>query len=359
MSRSLRRGRFSRFFAVLSLGAGVSARLLVIGALLASVPGVARWSRPRFAVGVVLGTLPLLAGLAIAWDSFVFSNFGFHARRSWFRAEAGFRLRLDLLLWLTGRPTLDDFSLDGLSIASLFVLGIAVACTKFGLLKARIVRSVALMLRVRVCAFVPVPPMTQYMTLLVVPVTLAVALGVAAQPKSSVMLLASVVIALILSLSWERHVCLFGNTTCSDPFAPRFSIQEVASVAAALQSCGHGGQVISLWPGYLLGDGAKIWPGTENHFGLAAADWFSVDERARYRLTGESDLMEAVLDGSADCVVLPGLRVQQMPSFRTLVRQRCRPVIDQPSASIFSCRQATVPSAWASRSLSQERSPWP
>jgi hypothetical protein len=62
--------------------------------------------------------------------------------------------------------------------------------------------------------------------------------------------------------------------------------------------------VVTFWPGYFLETGARIFPGSEDHFGLAAAAKLDPDARRRYYLISDKEMNEAVRVG-APAGVLP------------------------------------------------------
>lgn len=87
-------------------------------------------------------------------------------------------------------------------------------------------------------------------------------------------------------------------------FARDWTVSKMGEVAKKLDFyTAPGEQVIAFWPGFFIGSKAEIYPGLENHFGIAASRKLGSDQRRRYKLLAKDEILALVRAGAVDIVV--------------------------------------------------------
>ena len=70
------------------------------------------------------------------------------------------------------------------------------------------------------------------------------------------------------------------------------------------QHCTQEQTILSYWPGYTIESHCKIFPGTENHFGVLAASRVTAEEASQYKIISKDLLKEQISRRTPDLILL-------------------------------------------------------
>lgn len=314
------------FLAGLCLGAAVGARLFFA----AAVPVVlfhcwrARRGRADLAQqmlwlggGMLISLLPAIYFLITEFDSFWFSNVGYHLDRSNMTPAAEQRRRykvFQVLFGLTRGKTFHGVQLPILFYGGAAYLALVVARRR----KPSLAFLAALALVV--VSFLPAPAYLQYMAV-AIPFLAVCSVELLAMVFSSSALKAgggkrlvamgmagAVLLAYVAPLSSdvERYTETgAGISWIKNPrHAAEWRPEALADVSRFIDKHTRPSEtVIALWPGYLLGCHARILPHLENNFGLNGAAALPLGEGARFHVMHPKELIEVVKARSVRTIV--------------------------------------------------------
>ena len=295
------------------LGLAVDARLLMILPAFGFLIPLLRSSEPKRwkvrslgygGAGVAIGLLPAAFFLVRAPRPFLWDTLRYHALRSPNGFVGNFHQKLQVGERLMSLPT-GEGALNP-QFLLLAVAGVASAAV-FLLLRHPVPFPLVLAALIAAASFMPTPSYTQYFSVTVPFLLVSVAEAVAvvgervrrADPQlwlgltvaGGIGVLAYVALANI-SLNGYAH------------FVRPTDIHAVQRVSALIDSRSRPGEeVLTSWPGYLLGTDAVSVPGFENQYGPVTAFATGPGGSKRYKLGSIGDVKKAIQTGRTRLVV--------------------------------------------------------
>ena len=275
----------------LLLGLAVDTRLVFA----AAVPAFAVAGRRRlapFGEGLAAGLVPSLVLLAFAPHRFVFDNLRYHGEKTTHGlvGDPGQKARTAANLVGYGRA---DHAL-GLQ----FALLLAATAVAVWVLRGRLPLAAGIAALLGVACLLPTPTYVQYFCVAVPFMVLTVVEAAAtrlsgSEPPTRRRALAAalgIVLAAYAVAAGFAYVHLVDTAPLLKP-----SLASVRKVSAVVErDSSPGEQVLSSWPGYLVGTHAEAWPGYTNQFAPAAAAHVSPAEARRVHVVSEA-LLEAAI----------------------------------------------------------------
>lgn len=102
--------------------------------------------------------------------------------------------------------------------------------------------------------------------------------------------------------------------------ASHWNLDRTKEVSAILNKHSQpGDSIITSWPGYLLETHLQAYPGTENHFGIQAADKVNVAEAARYKIISPETINQIISEGKTKFVMLTRIDKRKKKTEETLL----------------------------------------
>ena len=270
----------------------------------------------RLMFGIGLGLLPLLALFVADPAATWFNNMGYHLARS----QMGFLESLPskgvILKVLTG------FRLSrksaGVQIPVVFYLGLISTIYCLYRRQWNLVMLCAWCLLV--LNFIPTPAYVQYYCT-VIPLFLLLSLS-AAKPlwewftqhrlrsikATAYTALIALVLVYVRSTPGDlRRYTVTGKGVpgigqSKDP--ADFTLSRIRRLSRPIEDYAEGRSVFALWPGHLLESNALPYPGSENHFARLIGDRISPQERERYYIMSEADLIQGVSQAKIPVLVI-------------------------------------------------------
>lgn len=302
----------------LLLGLAVNTRLFFCAVIVVFVLEVLRLPRKQrwtavlyFSLGIGVTTLALIYFMMVAFESFWFSNVGYHVLRSnllWFES---LKQKMTILRTILGMRETQKFS--GVQFPLTLVAG---AFSYIGMLYRKSRADMALSIAVALAAvsLVPTPSYVQYFCVLVPFLIVGI-----------VWLLQVVVAARVLSPYAVSVLCLVfsyyyflpvpsdinkytgtgrGVLTILGPRDAK-TLDAMGKVAAAINDVTDPGErVLTTWPGLLVDSHARPYRGLENHFGLKKGHKVPSEQRGKLHVISQNDLWNILVEGRARTVVL-------------------------------------------------------
>jgi 4-amino-4-deoxy-L-arabinose transferase-like glycosyltransferase len=269
-----------RWFAVGVLAAlSVDARLVFLAALPVFV-ALARRRLAPLAAGFAVGVAPAVFFLALAPRQFVWDNLGYHLAKGSHGLGDDLVQKLHVAANLVGFGAADHYA--GIQLALLVVATAAVALTH-----RRISPALWVAILLGAGCFAVTPTYAQYFCVVVPFLVLGI---VDARPRGAVLALAALgvaayAVAAVVDVPRQR---------AGDPVL-KPSIPSVRAVAARVDRLSRPGEdVLSSWPGYLIGTHAHAFQGYSNQFAPVAASKVSPAKRRLYRVASERELEELI-----------------------------------------------------------------
>ncbi|MCI5064197.1 hypothetical protein MRY87_00575 [bacterium] len=282
--------------------------LPVLVALFPRVFGIEREQAPKLRTllyGYLIGVLPSLLLFVRAPESFFFSNLGYHLTRSSrpLGTELAHKWRVFEVLFSLGRPSqkFDGFQTPILFIgacASLFWWKKLAAGARLSLCIGALLFGISL---------TPNPTYVQYFVTIVPFAVIALvswfSLLISSTRRTArwilslVSLSAAAIFLAHVPTDMERYFHTGKGVIGigSPQKAVDWRMSELKKVLSAVQRHSRADEtVLALWPGYLVGTHRRAVPGTENHFGVRAAETLPPEEHTRYHLRSIAALSEEI-----------------------------------------------------------------
>jgi 4-amino-4-deoxy-L-arabinose transferase-like glycosyltransferase len=324
-----RRGAW--FAAGLLLGLAVEGRLLLAVPALGFLLPLLRAREPRAwklrslawgCAGAAVAALPAVFFLVRAPRPFLWDTLRYHAYRSPNGFIGNFHQKLQVADSLLSMPTG-----EGALNPQFLVLVIAAAASAALLVALRRPLPTALVVAalVGVASFLPTPSYTQYFSVTVPLLIVSAAEGLAAvadqagrtdpQILKGLRLAAAISVLVYVALA---NVSLNGYAHWVRPS----EIHRAERVTAWIDARTHPGEeVLTSWPGYLLGSHAVAVPGFENQYGPVTERAIGPGGATRYKLGSIDDVRRAIRTHRTRLVVWKNwVPKQRNPSWRRLLR---------------------------------------
>lgn len=319
------------FGAGLLLALGVEARLLLLAPAFGFLIPILRSREPRRSklrslaagcAGAALGALPAVFFLVLAPRPFLWDTLRYHAYRSPNGFVGNFHQKLQVGESLMSLPTGEG------ALNPQFLLLVVASVSAFAVLlvlRRPLPLPLVVALLLAIASFMPTPSYTQYFSV-TVPFLLVTVAGVAAlvaervrraDPQLWKGLRAAAVLAVVayaalsnLELNGYAHYLKPTEITAAD--------QVSAWIDANTQP---GDEVLTSWPGYLLGTHAIAVPGFENQYGPVTARAIGLGGAQRYYLGSIQDVKRAIRERRTRLVVWRNwVPKQRNPSWLPLLR---------------------------------------
>lgn len=325
------------FWGGLFLGLAVDTRLLLAGLVLAAAaqilwldktPGI-RASRLGWWAFGFLAALSLNGFFLTNPDNFFFNNLGYHLLRSDYGAAETLKLKLETGLKLFGiGATEPAFALQFLLLflAALFFFRPFSNFAQKPLLGAIFAASLLII------SFFPTPAYTQYFCV-AVPFMIVVLLeslagrwkewfppqGKKSRPVWRWGLSAALFLYLAGGIFDGYRYAFWGERVPGIDLsenAGNWKVEIIREISGLIDaySTRTGEAVISWWPGYFVETEAVPLPGMENNFGLAIASRLTAEERRKYRIVSEEEIVREIRQRQVGLVVLDN-RLAKLPDF--------------------------------------------
>ena len=278
---------------------GVQTRSLVVGAAAAFLWDALRRGRgaAQFAAGFGVALVPTLVLFALDPRAFLFGNLGVHGVRSEGGLVGNFEQKAKVVANLLGiatesRPVPQYLLLAGASVVAAFAVRRSDGRVPLWFLAASLLALVAL---------IPTPTYTQYFATTIPFLIVGVVefARVVVDSRNSTLAAVGVVwVALYLVLA---PVDLYRVAHASQEDRPA-AVQDVADFVKARTSPGE--EVLTSWPGYLVGTDAVPVPGLENDFAPHDAPTLTPDEQQRYHLASAARVEQMIREHRTRLVVV-------------------------------------------------------
>ena len=280
---------------------GVQTRSLVVGAAVAFAWEALRSGKGllRFAVGFAVALVPTLVLFALDPRAFLFGNLGVHGVRSESGFVGNFEQKAKVVANLLGiatesRPVTQYLLLGGAAVVAAISLRRVNGRLPLWFLAASLLALVAL---------IPTPTYTQYFAttipfLIVGAVELVALVSDDRTPARVLTIAGATWLALYLALA---PVDLYRVANASQEDRP-LAVQEVADFVDERSDPGE--EVLTSWPGYLVGTDAVPVPGLENDFAPHDAGPITPEERERYHLASAEQVEQMIRERRTRLVVV-------------------------------------------------------
>lgn len=264
-----------------------------------------------FLIGGGITVLPDLYFMAMAFDSFWFSNMGYHMLRSNYSWGRNIKQKSTILKTIIGWRSTSKFT--GVQYPMVLVTGLVAP-----LLLARRGRKFDLGFYIvgviLVTSFLPSPSYVQYFCVTVPFLLLGVVwlLYETFQSKGALRI-ASGTICCLLSIHYfsvvpiDIHRYTSSGRGVLSVLGPKESktLKAMKRVALAIDSVTEpGDRVLTMWPGVLVGSHARPYRRLENHFGLKKGHKVAQADRVKLHVMSRSDLWQILTRGEPETVVL-------------------------------------------------------
>lgn len=264
-----------------------------------------------FFTGTGVTFIPDIYFLLVAFDSFWFSNIGYHLLRSSLSLARSFRQKRTILLTIIGARSTSKFT--GVQFPMVMVL------SHLGMLgmffrKQEVDLALYIALVLIFTSFVPTPSYVQYFCVVLPFLLLGLVWLLREMMRTRGMLrVANVVICVGLAIQYfgvvpadvyKYTVSGRGVLSLLTPKEAK-SLPAMRRIADAINEVTDpGDRVLTTWPGVLVGSHARPYRGLENHFGLKSGHKVPASERERLHIMSKNDLWRTLKRGDAETVVL-------------------------------------------------------
>jgi Dolichyl-phosphate-mannose-protein mannosyltransferase len=310
----------SRWLVALSgvlFGLAVDTRSYVVGLLPLLLWWIWRQQRERawmrmawFCGGFVVGLLPSLALFVTSPDAFLFNNLGYHAMRSQWGLIGNLRNKLKILSLLAiGGVTGFQFAVAGLT----GLLGVILVRPR----KAPSFLALLIAIALGLVSLLPTPSFVQYFSILM-PFSIVAGIGPVAEFFANLrsrrrLAAAAACVALmtayvgLAAIPFRQY--LFTGSEVPGIFQPeqaqKWTLAHVTNVSRTVDKLAHPGeQVLSFWPGFLVGTQAEPVPGFENDFGDYVSHYLTLEQRERYHILTRDEMLESFARHDARLIVI-------------------------------------------------------
>ena len=285
-------GRRSWLPAGVLVAFAIDSRLLFAGVLPAFAVAVGRYRSARdaalsFGAGLVAGLLPSLVYLGIDAGRFVWNVFEYQGVRSSGGLVGNFSQKLGVASELVGVTPPDRAT----GVQGLILVAAAVAAVVWCVHRGRpIPLSLWIAAWLTLVSFLPTPTYSQYFCVVVPFVILGVlrVVGSDAAGFPAVRVALPVVVAVFTWLGGMNAYAEYSFAKAVAQAPAQYSVMRIDHVEDVVryvdEHTSAGEEVMTSWPGYLLGSHARPVPGFEEHFAPPAAAALSPAEARRYRL---------------------------------------------------------------------------
>ena len=276
----------------LLLALGIDTRLLLLALVPVFAVAAARArAAGAFAAGLALGVLPVVVFLALAPGAFFFDNVRYHSLKSGAGLVGDFHQKAQTAATLLGlEPT--DRAL-GIQFALLLACAVIAAISRAR--RSRTLLALAVAAALGVVSFLPTPAYVQYFALAVPFLAVAAAELAASAPVPAIAL---ALVLYVLPAVWSVRAL-----TRHDPLLHP-SIDSVEAVASSVDALSRTRErVLSSWPGYVLGTGARTVRDYTNQFAPVAAARISAQDAARFHIVTERELERRIRERRVRLVV--------------------------------------------------------
>lgn len=294
IDRSSLAGAWSWVIAGVLVALAVGSRLYFIAVVAAFGIAILQSSERRrnmiaFASGFGFGAVPILAYLVIDPGRFIWNVLFYQGVRSSGGLVGNFSQKAEIAAGLIGVGAREQI-LGFQYLILLIGAGAAI------LLARRLSRPVPLPLwiaaAVGIASFLPTPTYLQYFSvtvpfLIAGTLPLVSAANVSRQGTHALLAVIALVFAFLGGINLHRHL-QWSQSAALAP--PSLGVSDIESVVAATRLINRytspGEEVISSWPGYMVGSHARLTGGLEFQFAAPTAAVISSAEARRYRLLG-------------------------------------------------------------------------
>jgi 4-amino-4-deoxy-L-arabinose transferase-like glycosyltransferase len=264
------------------------------------------WKALRyFLFGICVVALPIGLLALLGPFEFWFNNFTYHIKRD--EAELGSQIAHRLHVLLVALGVRESAEVNHSQFLSVLLLALALGWKRAAYSRGFVV--VALLLFAM--SLVPSPPYVQYFAL-VVPFLIVAALSGAALSTKSVRYCVGIILLVTgVPAAFGKYQALTqsGEGLLGIPvnMTEAYSLRSVRTVSSLIRSSGQP-EVLSLWPGYLVGSGAAPVPGFENQFAHKIASRFTgAGQRERLKLATFREAKSMAMSGEYGLVVGEGI----------------------------------------------------
>lgn len=310
------------FAAGICLGAAINVRLfyLVLPPVLMLFllwKGVKRRAFWAFLGGGLLLALPHLIYFLFEFESYWFSNVGYHLDRSYRPAHEDEALRMSAFLSLLGlesNPALDGYQFPAM-LAATFVSALVGLFTG----KRDLVLPLLLVLALGAIYLVPTPTHIQYFaTLTPYLVAGAASLYLILHERNRAAAVIYALLMLLISIPpLPDTVVRFTETgegvkAIGENTLESYHIPSIQLVSRKIDSYTEPGDIVlSQWPGFLVESHAMPFPGAENQFWVRAGHRLSKEQRDRVHVVSMEDFRLALFEPEVELMVLLQTRVRK------------------------------------------------
>ena len=299
-------------------GLAVNTRLFFCSVIIVFVLACCRLAREArltalfaFLIGGGLTILPDLYFMAMAFDSFWFSNMGYHMLRSNYSWARNIKQKSTILKTVIGwRPT---SKFTGLQYPSVLVVGLLAPMLMWRRGK-QIDLGFYIVLVLILTSFLPSPSYVQYFSVTVPFLLLGVvrALREILRLRGFMRLVAGAM-CMWLGFQYFRVVPLdvqkytVSGRGVLGVLGPKESktLSAMKRVASAVDSITEpGDRVLTMWPGVLLGSHARPYRRLENHFGLKKGHKIPKGDREKLHVMSRDDVWQLLMKKEPETVVL-------------------------------------------------------
>jgi hypothetical protein len=299
-------------------GLAVNTRLFFCSVLLVFI--IACFRLPRtlrvtalfsFLVGGGLTVLPDLYFMAMAFDSFWFSNMGYHMLRSNYSWARNVKQKSTILKTIIGWRSTSKFT--GLQYPLVLIVGLLAPVLMWKRGK-QIDLAFYIVLVLILTSFLPSPSYVQYFCVTVPFLVLGVvwSLREIVRLRGSIRLVAGALCGCFLFhyfrvVPLDVHKYTVSGRGVLSVLGPKESktLSAMKRVASAVDSVTEpGDRVLTMWPGVLVGSHARPYRRLENHFALKKGHKVPKAQREKLHVMSRDDVWHLLMNKEPETVVL-------------------------------------------------------
>ena len=260
-----------------------------------------------FIASCLLSATPSILLLIRDYDVFYFNNLGYHLTRSTNTLAENLNNKAKILGVITGFRISEKFAAWQLPLLvySSLIIGLFVS------IKHKLSLAFLLVLGLIILNFLPNPSYVQYFAT-IIPFAILSTLHIN-KLVSNRSVLTGLALIYLTVYAYDFKEDLFKYTTTGEGViginnkenAKHWSINNLKKITDEVnQHCDARKTILSYWPGYTVESKCKIFPGTENHFGVLAASRITAETANRYKIISKDSLKEQISLGTPNLILL-------------------------------------------------------
>ena len=190
---------------------------------------------------------------------------------------------------------------------------LAVCALAFALWQKRLGLPLFVGLALTLVSFLPTPVYSQYFCVAVPFFAIELAQGLSLIKRNSIVLIFMLAYLFAAPAEYLRYTVTGALVpgVASKSGAEHWGRKNIEAAQTLINSITQPGeQVITTWPGYLVGTHAQVYPGLENHFAISIAHKLNAEKRARYHVISREELDQSIENSSTRIVIL-GYRAER------------------------------------------------